>query len=115
MFYHYYKELICLKAVLKKYTNILYDMIGKESKHRYYFHFQPNSKNSISIKYGRKDILELSSFLFNNKDYGKVFTDSNMIVDNDDYKSFIEKLGLDKIDDIEIAKEYSLRTIKVKK
>ena len=27
----------------------------------------------------------------------------------------VEKLGLDKIDDIEIAKEYSLRTIKVKK
>lgn len=114
-FYQDNKELICLKAVLKKYTNILYDMIGKESKHRYYFHFQLNSKNSISIKYGRKDILELSSSLFNNKDYGKVFTDSNMIVDNDDYKSFIEKLGLDKIDDIEIAKEYSLRTVKVKK
>ena len=40
---------------------------------------------------------------------GKVFTDSNMIVDNDDYKAFIESLGLDKIDNIEIVKEYSLK------
>ena len=90
-------------------------MIGKGSKHIYYFHFQPNSKNSISIKYGRKDICSLTASLFANNKYGKVFTDSNMIVDNDDYKAFIESLGLDKIDDIEIVKEYSLDKSKVKK
>ena len=89
-------------------------MIGKGSKHIYYFHFQPNSKNSISIKYGRKDIYSLSASLFANNKYGKVFTDPN-IVGNDDYKTFIESLGLDKIDDIEIVKEYSLGKTKLKK
>ena len=89
-------------------------MVGKGSKHIYYFHFQPNSKNSISIKYGRKDIYSLSASLFANNKYGKVFTDSNMIVDNDDYKAFIESLGLDKIDNIEIVKEYPLGKSKVK-
>ena len=110
-FYQNNGELIYLKKLLKKYTNILYDMVGKGSKHIYYFHFQPNSKNSISIKYGRKDIYSLSASLFANKKYGKVFTDSN-IVGNDDYKVFIESLGLDKIDDIEIVKEYPLGRVK---
>ena len=107
-FYQNSDDLIYLKKLLKKYTNILYDMIGKGSKHIYYFHFQPNRKNSISIKYGRKDICSLIASLFANNKYGKVFTDSN-IVCNDDYKTFIESLGLDKIDDIEIVKEYSLK------
>ena len=110
-----YSELIYLIRKLKSYNNVLYDMIGKRSKHRYSFYFQPNSKGLVSIKYERKDILELSSFLFENKKYGKVFTDSNIIVDNDDYKHFIESLGLDKIDDIEIVKEYSLGGSKIKK
>lgn len=110
-FYQNSGDLIYLKKLLKKYTNILYDMVGKGSKHIYYFHFQPNSKNSISIKYGRKDIYSLSASLFANKKYGKVFTDSN-IVGNDDYKVFIESLGLDKIDDIEIVKEYPLGRVK---
>lgn len=110
-FYQNSGDLIYLKKLLKKYTNILYDMIGKGSKHIYYFHFQPNSKNSISIKYGRKDIYSLSASLFANNKYGKVFTDSN-IVGNDDYKAFIESLGLDKIDNIEIVKEYSLGRVK---
>ncbi len=114
-FYQNSVDLIHLKRLLNKYTNILYDMIGKGSKHIYYFHFQPNSKNSISIKYGRKDICSLTASLFANNKYGKVFTDSNMIVDNDDYKAFIESLGLDKIDDIEIVKEYSLDKSKLKK
>ena len=113
-FYQNSGDLIYLKKLLKKYTNILYDMVGKGSKHIYYFHFQPNSKNSISIKYGRKDIYSLSASLFANNKYGKVFTDSNMIVDNDDYKAFIESLGLDKIDNIEIVKEYPLGKSKVK-
>ena len=113
-FYQKSDDLTYLKKLLKKYTNILYDMIGKGSKHIYYFHFQPNSKNSISIKYGRKDICSLTASLFANNKYGKVFTDSN-IVGNDDYKTFIESLGLDKIDDMEIVKEYSLDKSKVKK
>lgn len=111
-FYQNSDNLIHLKSILKKYTNILYDMIGKESKHIYYFYFQPNSRGHVSIRYDRRDILELSSSLFNNNDYGKVFTDSNMIVDNDDYKAFLESLGLDRIDDGEIVKEYSLGRIK---
>lgn len=89
-------------------------MIGKGSKHIYYFHFQPNSKNSISIKYGRKDIYSLSASLFANNKYGKVFTDSN-IVGNDDYNTFIESLGLDKIDDMEMVREYPLGKSRVKK
>lgn len=113
-FYQKSDDLIYLKKLLKKYTNIFYDMIGKGSKHIYYFHFQPNSKNSISIKYGRKDMSELSSSLFVNKKYGKVFTDSN-IVDSDDYNTFIESLGLDKINDMEIVREYPLGKSRVKK
>ena len=113
-FYQNSVDLIHLKRLLNKYTNILYDMIGKGSKHIYYFHFQPNSKGLVSIRYERKNILELSSSLFANKKYGKVFTDSN-IVGNDDYKAFIESLGLDKIDDVEIVKEYPLGITKIKK
>ncbi len=113
-FYKRSDDLTYLKKLLKKYTNILYDMIGKGSKHIYYFHFQPNSKNSISVKYGRKDICSLSASLFANNKYGKVFTDSD-IVGNDDYNTFIGSLGLDKIDNIEIVKEYSLDKSKVKK
>ncbi len=114
-FYQNSVDLIHLKRLLNKYTNILYDMIGEGSKHIYCFHFQPNSKGLVSIRYERKDILELSSSLFANKKYGKVFTDSNMTVDNDDYKAFIESLGLDKIDDVEIVKEYPLGITKIKK
>ena len=113
-FYQNSVDLIHLKRLLNKYTNILYDMIGEGSKHIYCFHFQPNSKGLVSIRYERKDILELSSSLFANKKYGKVFTDSNMTVDNDDYKAFIESLGLDKIDDVEIVKEYPLGITKIK-
>lgn len=109
-----YTELIYLRKKLNDYVNILDDMIGYGSKHRYTFYFQSNSRGLVSIKYERKDILGLSSSLLADKKYGKVFVDSN-IVGNDDYNTFIESLGLDKIDDIEIFKEYSLGKSKIKK